>query len=402
MSYRSPTCWSAALVLILLAAHAAALADDPNWPTVPLVRHDVFQAVDPAGEPVYPASGFPVRLRGIVLNNPEDWLDSTPAYDPGVHLWEMGGEWEIFLQVYDDPDESYDDGDFGGTACWMGQNYGNHVMHQDPWFSYTDEEWLSEMQRLNYPDGPSGGLLRAGDFVEVRARAGLAYRGKMNVNEQHNNDRDWDTGEIGTAHDFDIVVLQWDLGLPAPTPLTLADLKDADDEPIFDPTRQTGGERHQATRIRLQNVHLADPAGWGPDTDPPLLLADETGRTLPLHLGHNPTFDTVFPPVGSFDVAGVLNQSAAGYPPDPTTGYYLIAMNAGAFDPPLQTCGDANCDGRCDYDDIDVFVKAFDYPGGAGWPYPCPWQNVDLNYDGDVTYEDIDPFVYTLSTGRCP
>ena len=34
-------------------------------------------------------------------------------------------------------------------------------MHQDPWFSYTDEEWLSELQRLDYSDELSEERLRA-------------------------------------------------------------------------------------------------------------------------------------------------------------------------------------------------------------------------------------------------
>ena len=384
-------------------ATAVATADDPDWGAVPLVRHSTLQAVDAGGGATYPSDAYPLRVRGIVLNNPEDWLDPTPAYDPDVHLWEMGGQWEIFVQVYDDPNESYDDADFGGTACWMGQNYGNHIMHQDPWFNYTDAEWISELDRLDYSAGTETTPVRAGDWIEIRARAGLFYLGKSNINEQHNNDRDWNTGEIGTDHDFEVVVLQHGFGLPAPAALTLGDLKHSDDAPIFDPTRATGGEHYQLTRVAIEDVTLDDAAGWGADTYPDLLLLDDTTRSLTLHLGRDPMFDKVFPPTGSFTVTGILTQEAEGYPPDFTTGYYLIAVSAADFDPPLQVCGDANCDGVCDYADIDVFVEAISHIGGAGWPYPCPWLNTDLNYDGNVTYADIDPFVQVLSSGGfCP
>ena len=36
-----------------------------------------------------------------MLNNTEDWLDPTAAYDPGVHLWEFGGEAEYYVQAVD-------------------------------------------------------------------------------------------------------------------------------------------------------------------------------------------------------------------------------------------------------------------------------------------------------------
>lgn len=367
-----------------------AVAED--WGSVALVPHAEYQAVDSTGGTTY-TGGFPVRLRGIVLNDAADWLDPTPAYDPDVNLWEMGGEWEIFVQAWDDPNETYDDGDFGGTSCWLGQNYGNHIMHQDPSFNYTDEEWLAEWTRVNYPDGVEAPPLAPGDLIEVRARAGLFYNGKMNVNEQHN---------IDPAFDFDIVRLQIGFGLPAAPELTLADLKDPNDTPIFDQTRQTGGERYQSTRLTLQDVALETPADWNRDTD--VVIVDGTGRSLILHIGRNESFDRVFIPTGTFAVTGVLNQEAEGYPPDSRTGYYLIAMTASDFDPPLQVCGDVNCSGATDFFDIDPFVEALTLDE-AGWQakYPdCPWLNADLSGDGTVNFFDIDPFVVTLSTGACP
>jgi len=64
--------------------------------------------------------------------------------------------------------------------------------------------------------------------------------------------------------------------------------------------------------------------------------------------------------------------------------------------------GDVTCDGRVDFEDIDRFVSALGYPGGAGWPHaPCPWLQADCNGDGSVNFDDIDPFVARIGA-VCP
>ncbi len=64
--------------------------------------------------------------------------------------------------------------------------------------------------------------------------------------------------------------------------------------------------------------------------------------------------------------------------------------------------GDVDCSGTVDFDDIDRFVEALSYPGGAGWPYPdCPWTNGDCDGDGQVNFDDIDPFVARIGA-TCP
>lgn len=68
---------------------------------------------------------------------------------------------------------------------------------------------------------------------------------------------------------------------------------------------------------------------------------------------------------------------------------------------PAPCPGDANCDGAIDFLDIDRFVEALAYPGGAGWPHRCPWANADADADGDVDFFDIDPFVMRLGS-QCP
>jgi len=288
-----------------------------NWNDVDFVRHSTYQAVKPDGTGAYTA-GFPMRLRGVVLNNTEDWLDPTAAYDPDFHLFQLGGQAEFYLQAVDLPGDTWDNGDFGGTACWMGQNYGNHPWHQDPLFSYTDEAWYSELDRLQlWREGTTvSPLVRAGCLVEIHARAGLYYAGKMNVNEQHNNDPDYDS---------EIVILDEDYGLPTPAAIPLSAIKDADDVAIFDPTRATGGERYQSTLVEIQNVRLLDDSGWGRSSD--LTLIDDTSRTLEIHLGLSDSFDTAPAPEGYFNVVGIMDQkSSSGM-----GGYRLLAMQAGDF-----------------------------------------------------------------------
>ncbi|MBK9127294.1 MAG: S8 family serine peptidase [Phycisphaerales bacterium] len=63
--------------------------------------------------------------------------------------------------------------------------------------------------------------------------------------------------------------------------------------------------------------------------------------------------------------------------------------------------GDLDCDGQVTFNDIDRFVEALGYVGGAGWPHDCPWENGDCNNDALVTFDDIDAFVALIGTD-CP
>ncbi len=357
-----------AILAVGLAASVSASAQ--NWDEVPLIQHQTYQAVTPGGGSAY-AAGFPVRLRGVILNNPEDWLDPAPNYNEV--LFNLGGQWEIFVQTIDP-------NDFGGTACWMGQCYGNLPFIGDPEFSYSDAEWVSELERLNYPDGPNTLPLRAGDLIEVRARGGLAFAGKMNVNEQHS---------LLPSKNFDLVRLQAGYGLPSPALLTLDELKTPADAFIFDPTRQAGGEHYQLVRVTIAGVRLASGGAWGTETT--RMLLDGAGRTFPMYLGRNPGFDSSAAPLGHFSVTGYINQeSFSGQ-----DGYELFVMNAADF-----TCGDINCDGGVDFFDIDPFVLALSGPTAFAAAFPeCAWLNADIDGDNNVTFFDIDPWVARLMAG---
>ena len=346
-------------IAAVIAVSIAASADAQDWETVNFIQHSLYQAVNSDGTSAYPPypGGFPIRLRGVVLNNTEDWLDPTAAYDPGVHPFEFGGQAEYYVQAVDLTGEPWDDGDFGGTAVWMGQNYGNHPFHLDPDYSYTDADWYAELDRLRIwrPGTTTSPLVRAGMLVEVRARGGLYFSGKMNVNEMHTND---------PSNDYEIVILDEAYGLPTPTSITLADVKDAADTPIFDSTRATGGELYQSTLVEIENVQFVDPSGWGTDSD--LVLTDETGRTLDIHLGFNDSFLSQTAPEGWFNVVGIMDQKDYGG----TGGYRLLAMNAADFEP-LSRPGDFDHDGDVDGTDFLFWQRGFgtdyDASGLADW-----------------------------------
>jgi hypothetical protein len=317
---------------VVLASHAAAATD---WDSVPVIQHKDYQAVTSTGGSAYNATSFPIRLRGVVLNNNEDWLNPTSDYcTVSGHPWTWtGGEAEFHIQAVNldgtiwDPDANATFNDFGGTSSWLGQNYGNTTHYSAdnyaamslPW-NYTEPQWYDELDRLQFsrPGTPlsAAQMVRAGDLVEVRASIGLAYKGKMNVNEKHSN---------SPANDFEVVILDKDYGLPIAAQLALSELKNSADQAIFDATRQTGGERYQSSLVTLENVRLADTTGWGTNSD--LTLTDATGRTLGIHLGLNDNFTTSPAPTGFFNVTGILDQ--ADY--SGMVGYRLLAMNAGSF-----------------------------------------------------------------------
>jgi len=288
-----------------------ALAQD--WASMPYTLHSTYQAVNSDGSSAY-AGGFPMRMRGIVLANTEDWLDPTPGYTPTYQPFVMGGQAELIIQ-------SIEPGDFGGTFAWMGQNYGNLPFKGDPIFSYTNAEWTAELGRLGLFGGDGVTRpIRAGDLIEVRARTGLFYAGKMNVNEAHDK---------SPSRDFEVVLLQANYGLPAPAPLTLSDLKDATDQFIFNASRATGAEHYQGTLVELRDVRFTSATinNWGVNKD--LVVEDDTGRTLTVRLGRNPSFATTPVIDDLFHVVGILDQADSTLPHD--SGYRLLVMNAADF-----------------------------------------------------------------------
>ena len=310
-------------ILHLIGTAAAAVAAwqvaaiaraDADWGSMSYTLFRDMQAVNADGSAAWSVpldldspSGQAYKLLGVVLNNPGDMLDSTPNYMEGP-MWAMGGQWQVYVQTVDPSD-------FGGAACWMGQNYGNHYWHWQYWdYNYTNEEWQDEVDRVGL-----NGTLQAGDLIEVRARGGLFYKGKFNVNEQHDND---------PAFNFDVIRLGHP-GLPTPEDIELSDVKNPDGgNPdanfIFQQDRLAGAEHYQATLVNLQDVSLVSSAGWGPDAD--LVVTDGEGRHLTMKLGLT-GFDQVLPPWEPFDVVGIFDQESGDY----TGGYRLWVMDASQF-----------------------------------------------------------------------
>ena len=245
-----------------------------------------------------------LSLKGVVLNNPQDMLDSTPNYIPCAAgtQWQLGGQWQVFVQTVDASD-------FGGAALWMAQNYGNVTWHwPDSTYSYTNSEWEAETARVSLNN-----TLQAGDVVEINARGGLFHNGKFNVNEQHDND---------PVFDFDISLISHGT-LPAPTTITIEDVKNPDGSFKFVQDRLSGAEHYQSTLVCLNDVSLVDPINWKANST--VTITDGT-LTLPMLLGMN-GFDTLSAPTGKFDVVGIFDQESSDY----QSGYRLWVTDAGQF-----------------------------------------------------------------------
>lgn len=288
------------LVIVGAALHSA-VADD-------LVKHQDLQAVNENGVSTWDGE-LPFIMRGVLLNDPEEMLDST--WDPEAED-RMGAQWQIFFQTVE-PD------DRGGTACWMGQNYSS----LGPWIpagnTYSESEWSNEMQRVNF-DGAH--QFRRGDLIKVTAHQSLFYGGKRNINEAH---------RTTPNNNFDITLIEAGHGLPDPEVITLADLVTSGTNVIFDQTRQSGGEYYQAMRVRIESIRLTTnyfgSTGWG-ETNWPVrrcTVTDGQGRYFNLRM---PLTDLGPPPEGWFTAVGILNQES-GSGSDGTHGYELFVQEIG-------------------------------------------------------------------------
>jgi hypothetical protein len=263
-------------------------------PTVGPISHREFQAVGGSGEQTYTATKK-VVLEGIALHQPADMLDPTPN-DGITAMYNLGAQWQFFFQGEGD--------DHAGTAVYLAQLY-NNLPWVSPMGGYSDEQWISEMTRLN------AARFAPGDRVRVTGYF-LSYKGKCNVNEQHSNNPD---------HDFTIELLERGAGLPKPEVVSLAELKDEQDRFVFDAERLVGGEYHQGRLIKIEDVNVVDPNVWGPNGE--LVVTDGT-RTLPVKLGRgNGIYPGSFNLVQPCDVIGILDQEST----DLRGGYRLYVMN---------------------------------------------------------------------------
>jgi len=280
---------------VVLGALMGLVLNGLSWgdPSVAKITHRQFQAVKSSGEQTYTATQK-VTLEGIVLHNPADMLD--PAPDETIRTtYNLGAQWQFFFQGEGD--------DHAGTAVFLAQLYDNL-----PWVmtgGYSDEQWVTELARLNAAQFSPGDRIRVTGWF-------LSYKGKMNINEQHNKNPD---------HDFVIELLEPDVGLPKPEVVSLEDLKDDQDRFIFDPERLVGGEYHQGRLVKIEDVNVADPNAWGPSGE---LVIAKGIRTLPVKLGRgNGIYRGSFNLTEPFDVIGILDQEST----DLRGGYRLYVMN---------------------------------------------------------------------------
>ena len=267
--------------------------------------HAALQAVNADGSSAWSGGSLPLEdpivLCGVWLTATDEWLSTN--YVEGATTPSGGGQFQVFLQAVDD-------GDRGGTALFMSQ------WNRTAKDGYSREAWDAELARVTRDS--SGRAFRPGDIVEVTARAALPYGGKLNVNEAH---------LLGPEYDFKIALVQSNAGLPRAEPVTLADfveLVDGESVEIFDPTRQTGGERWQGMRVRLDGVSLVSTNGWqstGPFGVRLGQVRDAEGRLFNVR---HPLKDIGDPPAGEFSVIGVVNQEGSN-----TNGYELLMQEIG-------------------------------------------------------------------------
>lgn len=308
-----------ATILVLAMAPQTTLAE----------THANLQSVKPDGTSAWQGT-FPITVTGVILNNPEEMLTGDPNFlpwDNGANQYRMGGEWQIVIQAVDA-------GDRGGTTCWMGQNYGNQPWLHNSDLSYSNEDWISELNRLDY--APDGHHFRAGDLVQVTANRSLFYGGKRNINEAHDN---------APEADFSLTLLAAHYGVPAPEVISLAAVMRPDDgnpathEDVFDATRATGGEHYQGMRVRINGLTLASDAsltnalgssyfgseGWDSSASwstRRVTVTDGMGRYFTLRM---PRYSLGAAPTNAFDAIGIFSQES-GSGSDGTFGYELFVQ----------------------------------------------------------------------------
>ena len=206
-----------------------------------------------------------------------------------------------------------------------------------------------------------------GDLVEVTARKALFYNGKRNINEAH---------RIDPNNNFDVALVKPNVGLPQAEAITLADLKTADDEAIFDATRETGGEHWQGMRVRLDGIRLTDTNGWGKAAwgERICWAADDTGRSLLLRM---PLTDLGEPPATTtvFSATGILNQEGSS-----TAGYELFVQEIG----PVLDIGRGSGGGVAVSFSSDYAGYVVQYSDGG----PGNWQDLDVTPRMTIVVED--------------
>lgn len=296
---------------VLVCSFLLALPAIASEVTYTPIRHSDYQAVYDDGSAAWPgedASGnglleYSITLFGVVINNPADMLDySVSASSP---------KWQVFIQA---TEEAVAFGDFGGTALYMMRdNFGDGSQY------YTNAKWGEELERIG------GFTLQYGDLVRVDARApGMNFKGKYNVNEKHNKSPDYD---------FEITVIG--SSTPKAASITLADLKDTNNDFIFREDRQAGCEHYQASLVSLNGLLLDGADDWALDgTVTVKQTVEGIERTFSMKLGLDndlASIDAELLETTPFSVTAILDQED-NYCAPYTGGYRLWLTSASNLD----------------------------------------------------------------------
>ena len=308
---------------------------------------------------------YPVQFAGVVINKPSDMLNYT--YDASSN---PSPKFQVYVQALSSG------GTYGGYTITPGDSQGTAVyMMKNNWGPssgyYTEQEWSDEMSRI----GASS--LNVGDVVLIQAKApGMAYNGKYNINEQHKKSSDYD---------FSISVLGHTT--PIATPIALTDVKDTNNNPIFDSSRATGCERYQGSLVHLDNLMLVSAANWGLNQTVTVRQGD---RTFDMLLG----LDSDLLSVGAsslttrpFDITAIFDQESADY----QAGYRLWLTDSTNLTPAL--LGDANLDNIVDDTDLNAVINHFGMTGQT-------WYTADFTGDGIVDDNDLNTVINHYGESR--
>ena len=278
--------------------------------------HNQYQAVTSTGASAWTTTGQ-IVMTGVVINDASDMLDYSSA----------SPQWQVYFQATQDA--KTDDGDFGGTAMYLRRYHPGSGADLFP--DASSPTWLEEMTRLNYPVyDVTGSLvtepLRRGDLIQVTANApGMFYNGKKNINTMHKGPASsYEDDETYADYLFSIVILQRDVELTA-SKIALSDLKDVDDDYIFDASRATGCEHYQGSLVHLENLLLDDPGKCALDGT---VTVSDGDLTFPMKLGIDSdllSIDFASLATTRFSVTAILDQESS----DLMAGYRLWLTNAG-------------------------------------------------------------------------
>jgi len=332
--FRTGKAVAAVAMLALLGLPAGVIAQelDQIWD---------LEAVDMDGNGVHPSLGYRddepeawVTFRGVVLNEPNDMLDTAT-------------QWQMYVQALPG---TPDPNNRGGIAVYANAFYYKPVNY---WPRYSAD-------------------FAPGDVVEVHGLM-MNYNGKANLNERH-----WP----GEENHFTITKISAGavpapLLIPSIAACNTFDTTDADGDGL--PDRDAGGERYQAQWCRLEGLRVTNASGWGNGSAVP--VTDDSAETLTMFCGYMGDFDVYTAPGGKFNVTAIFDQEDdSGVPYHGNYRMWPLKFSQ------VEMWGDTNLDSDVDLADVGSLLGNWT---GAGSPQGKAWADGDFDKDEDVDLEDV-------------